>query len=120
MTLLSLLITFGIIWLNLTGLSLLANYAIKDYAVSRIGAPLLLCLVFFFIEHFYGLGPQLWLLPFSAAISGWLVWKERRMLRQNIEVEAYRDPGRGGARPCEGCRGLLSDGLVWRRGLRRS
>jgi hypothetical protein len=88
MTLLSLLITFGIIWLNLTGLSLLANYAIKDYAVSRIGAPLLLCLVFFFIEHFYGLGPQLWLLPFSAAISGWLVWKERRMLRQNIEVEA--------------------------------
>jgi uncharacterized membrane protein len=88
MTLLFLLLIFGIIWLNLAGLAVLTNYAVGDYAVSRVGAPITLCLVFFFIEHFVGFGPQLWLLPFSTVLAGYLVWKETELVGNNLMIEA--------------------------------
>jgi hypothetical protein len=87
MTLLSLLITSGLLWLNLVGLSLLANYAIRDYAISRIGAPIALCLLAFFVEHFVGLGGQLLFLPLSTAVSGWLIWQGRSLVRKNMGLE---------------------------------
>jgi len=88
MTLLSLLITSGLIWLNLVGLSLLLNYAIKDYAISRIGGPLAFCLFCFFAEHFHGMGSRLAFFPVSTALSGWLVWRHRSLLKRSLGLEA--------------------------------
>jgi uncharacterized membrane protein len=88
MTLLFLLVTLGLIWINLMGLALLCNGFARDYAVSRVGSVLILCLAFFFLEHFYGLGPDLWLFPFSTALSAWAIWKDRDVLRRNWALEA--------------------------------
>jgi uncharacterized membrane protein len=88
MTPLFLLVSIGLIWANLIGLALVCNALIRDYAVSRIASLLALCLVFFFLEHFYGMGPSLSFLPFSTALSGWLIWKDRRTLGLNWSVEA--------------------------------
>lgn len=88
MTIVALLITSGLIWFNLVGLGLLFNLAIKDYAVSRISAPFAFCLFCFFVEHFYGLGGRLMFFPISTALSGWLFWRHRSLLRRNIELEA--------------------------------
>jgi uncharacterized membrane protein len=87
MTLLALLITSGLLWLNLVGLGLLLNYAVRDYAVSRICAPVALCLCLFFLEHFYGLGGRLALFPASTALSAWLAWRHRALLAGNAGLE---------------------------------
>lgn len=88
MTLISIVLTLGLVWVNLVGLSLLANTLTRNYAVSRIGAPIVFCLFFFFLEHFFGLGPRLIFLPFSTVGSGWLIWRYRRVLAQNIGLES--------------------------------
>ena len=88
MTLLFLLISLCLIWANLVGLGLLGNYVARDYAVSRIGSVLGLCLAFFFLEHFHGLGPKLWLFPISTALSAFLIWRGRDTIRRNWAVEA--------------------------------
>jgi uncharacterized membrane protein len=88
MTPLFLLITLGLIWANLVGLGLVGNYLTRDYAVSRVGSLLAFCLSFFFLEHFHGLGPKLWFLPFSTALSAWLIWRERELVARNWGFEA--------------------------------
>ena len=87
MTQLSLLVTFSLVWVNLVGLGLLANLVFRDYAVSRVGGPILLCLVLFSLEHYWGLGSHLAFLPFSTVLSGWLIWRERALLRRNLWLE---------------------------------
>ncbi len=93
MTPLFLLISIGLIWANLIGLGLLGNYLTRDYAVSRIGSLLGFCLAFFFLEHFHGLGPRLWFLPFSTALSAWLIWREREVVARNWVFEAVFGAG---------------------------
>jgi hypothetical protein len=93
MTPLFLLISIGLIWANLVGLGLLGNYITRDYAVSRIGSLLVLCLALFFVEHFHGLGPRLWFLPFSTALSAWLIWRERGVIAANRAFEAVFGAG---------------------------
>jgi uncharacterized membrane protein len=88
MTPLFLLISLGLIWANLVGLGLIGNYLTKDYAVSRIGSLLVLCLSFFFLEHFHGLGPKLWFLPLSSVLSACLIWKDRDVIAKNWVFEA--------------------------------
>lgn len=88
MTLLLLLISLGLIWVNLVGLALLGNYITRDYAVARVGSVFAACLALFFVEHYYGLGPRLVFLPFSTALSAWVIWRERGTLRQGWTVEA--------------------------------
>jgi uncharacterized membrane protein len=88
MTPLFLLISIGLIWANLIGLGLLGNSLIRDYAVSRIASLLVLCLSFFFLEHFFGMGPSLSFLPFSTALSAWLIWKDRGTIGRNWGFEA--------------------------------
>jgi hypothetical protein len=88
MTPLFLLISMGLIWVNLVGLALLCDRGLKDYAVSRIGSIFGICLFLFFIEHFQGLGPRLWFLPFSSLVSAWLIWSDRDKLRAHAVVEA--------------------------------
>jgi hypothetical protein len=87
MTQLFLLISLGLIWVNLVGLGLIGNFLIRDYAVSRTASVLGACLVFFFLEHFHGLGPSLWFLPVSTALSGWLLWSRRQAVWANRAVE---------------------------------
>jgi hypothetical protein len=88
MTPLFLLISLGLIWINLAGLGLITARAIGDYAVSRIASLLGFCLLFFFFEHYHGLGPKLWFLPVSTAFSVWISWNDRKTLRDNWVVEA--------------------------------
>ncbi|HEY5080002.1 MAG TPA: DUF2298 domain-containing protein, partial [Opitutaceae bacterium] len=87
MTQLSLLITFSLVWVNLVGLGLLVNLVLKDYAVSRVGGPILFCLVLFSFEHYWGLGAHLAFLPVSSVLSGWLIWRERALIRKNLWLE---------------------------------
>ncbi len=89
MTALFLVITIGALWINLAGLALAFRVAHKDYAVARISSVLLTCLVFFFIEHFVGLGPRPPLMLICLPLAGWLIWKYREVLRQNWTTEAY-------------------------------
>ena len=88
MTLLFLLISLGVIWVNLVGLGLACMRLTGDYAVARIAGILGICLVFFSIEHFHGFGPRLWILPFSTTLSVWLAWRDFDILRKNAIVEA--------------------------------
>ncbi len=88
MTPLFLLISVGLIWANLVGLGLLGYALIRNYAVSRIASLLVTCLAFFFLEHFYGMGPTLSFLPYSTALSAWLIWKNRDVIRANTAFEA--------------------------------
>jgi len=88
MTPLFLLISVGLIWANLVGLGLVGYSLTRDYAVSRIGGLLVFCLSLFFLEHFHGLGPKLWFLPFSTALSAWLIWREREVIGRNWGFEA--------------------------------
>jgi uncharacterized membrane protein len=88
MTPLFMLVSLGIIWVNLIGLGLLGNLVTRDYAVSRIGSVLALCLAFFFLEHFHGMGPRLWFMPFSTTLSAWLIWRHRKTVRENRVMEA--------------------------------
>jgi hypothetical protein len=88
MTPIFLLVGFGLVWANLVGLGLLATRLTRDYAVGRVGGAIILCLLFFCLEHFYGLGPRLWFFPVSTAISAWMIWSDRGTLRREWGVEA--------------------------------
>ena len=88
MTPLFLLISLGLIWVNLVGLGLATARLVRDYAVARISGLLGLCLLFFFFEHYHGFGPWLWLFQVSTALAVWIAWNDRRTLRDNRVVEA--------------------------------
>lgn len=88
MTLLFVLVSLGVIWANLAGLGLLFGRLTRDYAVGRVGGALLICLVFFCLEHFVGLGRMLRLYPVSTALSAWLIVRDRRTLAREWDVEA--------------------------------
>jgi hypothetical protein len=88
MTLLFVLVSLGLIWANLTGLGLLAARQTGDYAVARVGGALALCLFFFCLEHFVGMGPRLWFFPISTALSAWLILRNRSTLAREWDVEA--------------------------------
>ena len=87
MTLIFVLSSLGLIWFNLVGLGLIGYRLVGDYAVARVASVLVACLGLFFLEHFFGLGSKLAFLPFSTALSAWLVWKGRDTIRQSWEVE---------------------------------
>jgi hypothetical protein len=88
MTPLFVLVALGLAWVNLVGLGLVARLFTKDYAVARVGGAIVLCLLFFCLEHFQGLGPRLWFFPVSTAISGWMIWRDRGALLREWDVEA--------------------------------
>lgn len=88
MSLVYLSLAIAALWINLLGAGLAAWVFIKDYAVARITGLLALGLVCFFIEHFWGWGPHPVLLPFTTIISFMLIWRHRRVLRENRGLEA--------------------------------
>lgn len=73
MNLIYLALTLAILFANLAGLGQLCRRWLADTQLARAGGTLALCLAFFFIEHFVGLGRLVWLWPISTALSLWLL-----------------------------------------------
>jgi hypothetical protein len=88
MSLMFLSLAIAGLWINLLGAGLAARRFIGDYAVARATAILAICLVCFCLEHFGGWGPHLPLLPFTSALSIWLIWRNRWVIRENWGMEA--------------------------------
>ena len=57
------------------------------YGLAKSFAVLVGCLVFFFFEHFIGIGYLGWLLPVSTVGSIWILWKDRSRWRQFLGGE---------------------------------
>lgn len=81
------------LWINLLGAGLAARRFVGDYALSRATGVLAICLVCLCLEHFGGWGPRLPLLPFTTALSIWLIWRNRSVVRENWAMEALFGAG---------------------------
>ena len=75
-----------LLWINLTGLALVWRYA-GSWSLARVGAPVALVAAIFFIEHFIGLGPLYWVLPFSTLVAIWLILRNQSYLRARWRTE---------------------------------
>ena len=93
MSLVFLSLAIAALWINLLGAGLAAQRFVGDYVISRAAGVLAACLCFFFVEHFAGLGARLPLLPFTTALSLWLMWRGRPLLRENWRNEALFGAG---------------------------
>lgn len=79
------LLLVALVLLNVTGLTLLALPHLRlPYGLTQAAAVVGLCLAFFFIEHYVGLGQMGWLLPTGALGAGWVVWTRRATLRAHL------------------------------------
>jgi Uncharacterized membrane protein (DUF2298) len=76
------------LWINLLGAGLAARRFVGDYAAARAASVLAICLVCFCLEYFWGWGPRLPFLPLTAALSIWLIWRDRAVVRENWGMEA--------------------------------
>ncbi|MCP5078183.1 MAG: hypothetical protein GY951_09035, partial [Psychromonas sp.] len=72
-----LLLTLGLLWLNIAGITLASHRFLPDNHLARSTGIIVLCLTLFFIEHFIGLGSLNWVWPFSSAIAAYLLYKNR-------------------------------------------
>jgi uncharacterized membrane protein len=93
MSLVFLGLAIAALWINLLGTALAARRFIDDYPVARVAGVIAICLVCFFVEHFWGWGPRPPLLPFTTAASVWLIWRNRSVLRRNWTAEALFGAG---------------------------
>jgi uncharacterized membrane protein len=88
MSLVFLSLAIAALWINLLGAGLAARRLVGDYALARATGPLAICMACFFAEYFWGWGPHLRLLPFTSAVSVWLIWRNRDHVRENLAMEA--------------------------------
>ncbi len=92
----STLLAAALILLNLTGLTILAcRWWLRDYLLSKVVAPVVVCLGCFFLEHFHGLGTVAWLWPLTSFVSALLIWRNLDLLRKNWIIEAVQAAGFG-------------------------
>jgi hypothetical protein len=70
--------------INLMGLALLLRRWFPDHAIAKAAGVIGFVLVFFFIEHFAGLGRLVWMWPLTTAISLGLVWRRREELKAGL------------------------------------
>jgi len=82
MNLIHLLLTLLLLLLNLAGLTALLSRFISAFALARAAGILLFCLLFFFAEHFVGLGKLTWLWPLSSGAALFLLYRERQRLAE--------------------------------------
>ena len=82
MNLIHLLLTLLLLLLNLAGLTALLSRYISTFALARAAGILLFCLLFFFVEHFVGLGKLTWLWPLSSGAALFLLYRERQRLAE--------------------------------------
>jgi len=93
MSLVFLGLAIAALWINLLGAGLAVWRFVRDYPVARVTGMLAVCLVCFFLEHFAGWGPRPPLLPFTTAVSFWLIWRNRSVVRENWRAEALFGAG---------------------------
>jgi len=78
------LLFITVLLLNLLGLALVTvQYTGLTPGLAKSASVLAICLVFFCLEHFVGLGALGWLLPFCTVGALWVIWKEHRLLLEN-------------------------------------
>ena len=87
MPLVFLSLSVAALWINLLGVGLAARRFVAYYPVARVVGVLAICLLCFSLEHFAGWGPHPPLLPFTTAISIWLIWRNRSLLLENQRAE---------------------------------
>ena len=87
MSLVFLSLAIAALWINLMGAGLLAMRYVGSYVIARITGALAICLVCFCLEHFFGFGPHLRVLPFTLGGSLWLIWRNRELVRANLAME---------------------------------
>ena len=75
-----LLISIGLLYVNLAGLTMLAGRWLP-YPIARASGILLLTLCLFFLEHFIGLGKINWLWPISTLAALWILYVHRSELQ---------------------------------------
>lgn len=80
------LVLFGIVYLNLAALTVLAGRFLPARAIARAAAVIGVCAVMFFIEHFVGLGSLHWLLLPLTALSCFVLWRYRAEFRQRSTI----------------------------------
>jgi hypothetical protein len=79
MFLIFLLISIGLLVVNLAGLTMLLGRWLP-YPIARASGMLLLALCLFFVEHFFGLGKINWLWPISSIGAGAILFIHRKEL----------------------------------------
>jgi len=75
------------LWINLVGAGMAARRFVSNYAIARMTGVLAVCMVCFCLEHYVGFGPRPPLLPLTTALSLWLIWRARAVLRENWGME---------------------------------
>ncbi|HEY7886022.1 MAG TPA: DUF2298 domain-containing protein [Cellvibrionaceae bacterium] len=80
-------LTILLLWVNLTGLTLVTRHLISHYPLARVAGVLGFCVVFFFIEHFHGLGQLAWLWPITTAASLACLYRQRTLLPEFLRNE---------------------------------
>lgn len=93
MSLVFLSLSIAGLWINLVGAGLASRRLVTDYAVARFSGLLGFCLVAFFLEHLAGWGPHPPLLPFTSALSLWLIWRHRSVLKEHWKWEVLFGAG---------------------------
>lgn len=73
------LISAALVYLWLLAVTVLMGRLLPS-AIGRVAAVAGTVLVFFAIEHFFGLGSFRWLWPALTVLAVWLIWRRRKML----------------------------------------
>jgi uncharacterized membrane protein len=92
-SLIFLCLVIAVLWVNLVGAGLAVRRFVGDYALARVTGPIGICLACFCLEHSFGWGPRLPVLPLTTGISIWLIWRNRSLLRENWGMEALFGAG---------------------------
>lgn len=76
-----------LLFINLTGLTVLSTRFIPNYLLAKVTGPVLFCLGFFCFEHFIGLGDLSWLGLVSTGVALWLIAKNIDLIRLHWRAE---------------------------------
>ncbi len=76
-----LVLTCGLVIVNLAGLSAACSSVLPAPASRRVLALVSITLVFFNLEHIQGLGRLDWLWPITTSVSAWLLWQRKNRLK---------------------------------------
>src|SRR5438270_8653353 len=74
----------SLLLVNLAGLALLLRRWFTDHAIAKAAGAVGFTLLFFFIEHFAGLGRLNWLWPLTTAISLGIIWLRREEIKAGL------------------------------------
>ncbi len=73
-------ITVLLLLVNVAALTVVMSRWLPSYALTRATGLLVLCVMFFFVEHLHGLGKLTWLWPLTTTAAAALIYKKRHIL----------------------------------------